>query len=312
MSLKPTARRRVPWYIGPGKDLAPDELTEFEGTGEYLIEPKIDGMWAYLEVGSPEEGRPNLLKSRDATTGGIESASAGDLRELQIPLPEGTVLVGELEAASQWATERAERQGFRCLHLFDLPRLGRDDSLVAVPLRKRKRKLFSLYEKIKEIDVRTRLRLVPSILPADLERYDPDEKGHFRSLYDGWIDAGYEGCVIKHVDSLYETRRLDGKRPDWLRCKKWITEDYVFYGIGETPGGVYSDPKPTGQWGLYKKGKLVKVMQAACPEHFLREENVGKLVCEFKGWFKMKSGALRHAQFVRSREDKDPSFCVLS
>jgi ATP-dependent DNA ligase len=134
---------------------------------------------------------------------------------------------------------------------------------------------------------------------------------NFRSFHELWLSQGYEGSVLKSKDSLAITSRIDGKTDSWTRCKALTSEDYVFMGIGWTPGGKTSPPKMTGKWGLYANGKLQFAMQAGVPEEYLREENIGILVVEFKGQYVMDSGALRHARFYRIRTDKDPRTCVM-
>jgi hypothetical protein len=258
-------------------------------------------MWCCLTVGRPKEGRPNVLKSRDARTPEITGANAGDLRELDLPFSEGTVLVGELEAASQWAKEQVEKNGYRRMFLFDIVRSGMDADL----------RDFTTYYRY---DVLKRKVEVLSN-HSSLHRYFPLVPYHtenFRALYDLWIDMGYEGVVLKRLDSIYRTARLDGKTDLWLRCKKHVTGDYVLMGVGVTPGGKTKEPGPIGLWGLYSHGELQQVMRGHCDPQYYDEKYFGRIVAEFVGWEKFKSGSLRHAQFLRWREDKSPDQCVLN
>jgi hypothetical protein len=294
--------RRVEWYLGPDKEISPDELDAYEATGQFLFQPKLDGMWCCLTVGRPSEGRPNVLKSRDARTPVVSGSNAGDLPEQNISMPEGSVLVGELEAASEWATQQCERLGYRRLHLFDLPYGGSGHDFRDMTTDRRYEFLagfhavhFAGIDKLVE-----RFPLVPSYTDK------------FRERYEEIIASGGEGCVLKKMSALYRTTRLDGKTDAFVRCKKHVTGDYVFLGIGMTPGGKTSAPSPTGRWGQYDAGgKLVFCMQAACPKEYLSEVNIGKLVCEYRGWELFKSGALRHAQWSRVRTDKSPEQCRL-
>jgi ATP-dependent DNA ligase len=178
----------------------------------------------------------------------------------------------------------------RRLHLFDFPMGGYDHR--ALPWIQRRALLEGAHHALSE-HAKTRFPLVESFTDK------------FRERYETWVEAGGEGCVLKRKDSTYETARADGKSDLWHRCKKTCTEDYVLYGIGKTAGG-----QPAGLWGLHKEGKLRKVMQKGCPNALLVSSNIGKLVCEFMGWERFDSGALRHAQFVRVRIDKSPAMCV--
>lgn len=281
---------RVEWYLGPDLELMPEALEKFEATGQWVLEPKHDGMWAMLTVGNPKAGRPHTLKSRDASTGLVGGGNAGDLVELPLLLPEGTIVVGELEAATEASTKLFAQHGFRRLHLFDYPKGGSDHR--KLPWTKRRSLLEGLAKDF-SAEAAKRLPVVP---------YFTDK---FRERYEAFIAEGLEGVVLKRKDSLYTTPRADGKTDLWHRCKARVTEDYVLCGIGHTKGGQLS-----GLWGLYKGGQLKKVMQARCSEKLLVHENVGKLVAEFMGWARFESGALRHAQFVRVRTDKTPLMCV--
>lgn len=283
---------RVEYYLGPDLEVTPESLDKYEAQGGWIIEPKHDGMWAMLTVGDPANGEPHTLKSRAAGTGFVGGANAGDLVLCELPLPKGCVLVGELEAATEASTKFFESFGHRRLHLFDFP-YGTAD-----------------YRKLIWSDRRKLLETAHGAFDEHaLSRFPitPFFTDHFRKRYEAWIEAGLEGCVIKRVTSTYTTHVATGKTEHWHRCKKRVTADYVLCGLAKTPGG-----QPTGAWGLYKGGKLKRVVQARCPEKLLVPENVGKLVCEFMGWEVHSSGALRHAQWVRVRDDKTPAMCVHS
>lgn len=289
----PKASKRDPYYIGPKLDIEPQDLDKYEKTGKWIAEPKIDGMWARMIVGAPEKGRPHILTSRDANTAAISGANLGDLATVQVPWPEGAILVGELEAATEWATLEAQKKGYRTFHIFDLAELaGRSTALIPWN------------------DRRELLNMMMLSLETDLQRSRfnplPVSDACFRKFYDGVVDAGGEGIVLKAIKSPYSVANADGKADFWVRCKRWLTGDYVLMEVGKTPSGV-----PTGVWGLYKGGKLKRTMQAACPGELLTQANVGVLVAEFKGWAKFKSGALRHASFVRVRTDKTAEQCTL-
>lgn len=298
---KETTVRRVEAYLGPDMEIKPETLDEYEKTGLYVIQPKVDGMWCCDTVGNPPEGRPNVLKSRDARTPEITGENAGDFRSLDMTaaVQECSILVGELEAASQWAAQQARERGFRRIHLFDVVQIGRVNDLRNLNTLERYVALTHIHKKLVILGLGDRFLLVPMFTDK------------FRARYDQWIKEGYEGCVIKLKNSLYQTSRSDGKTNEWLRCKKHVTEDYVLVGIGQTPGGKFKAPSPIGIWGLYIGGVLKPVMRGNCPPEYYDPQFFGKLVCEFRGWEKFESGSIRHAQFVRVREDKPPEQCVL-
>jgi hypothetical protein len=297
---------RTSTYLGPLVDIESGELQNYERRGGLIIEPKVDGMWAELIVGDPSRGRWHILNSRDGETGPVESDNRGDIHLQPIPLPPGSIIVGELEAATEWATEQKAMRGFRRFHMFDLIKIGKQngyaEQLIGYhrALRDRRRLLNGLASEMATWKDESRFKLV--------DFYEDD----FERRYWEWIEEGYEGAVIKPLDSFYTCTRSDRKTREWIRCKRWVTMDYVLWGIEMTPGGKHEPPKPTGAWGLYKNGKLTRVMKAAPldPSHLTRA-NIGRLVTEFKGWAKFRSGALRHAQAVRVRTDKSPRMCTL-
>jgi hypothetical protein len=294
---KHTTVRRVEWYLGPDKEIRPEDLDKYEAEGGWMIQPKVDGMWCCLTVANTMQGEVHTLKSRDARTPPIMDDKAGDLPETELFLPEGTILVGELEAASQWATEQAEANGYRKLYCFDIVRLG-DEDLRHLTTEER----------------HARLEKALHILTGPAEHRFPIVPyftNKFRERYDRWIELGFEGCVIKRMDSLYQTHRMDGKTDLWLRCKKHVTGDFVLMGVGTTPGGKTKAPGPIGLWGQYSHGQLKQIMRAHCDPEFYDQKHFGR-VAEFTGWERFKSGSLRHAQFVRWRDDKPKEDCVLN
>ena len=101
------------------------------------------------------------------------------------------------------------------------------------------------------------------------------------------------------------TPTLGAARAASVATGLYVLHNVLYAACSMIAGGV-----PAGLWGLHKGGKLRKVMQKGCPEHLLVPANIGKLVCEFMGWERFESGALRHAQFVRVRQDKSPAMCV--
>lgn len=305
-TTRPTTVRRVEHYLGPDKEIRADALDEFERSGEWLMQPKIDGMWAMLTVGCPAEGRPHVLKSRDARTGPVSGAGAGDLLEAALPFPEGTIIVGELESASQWATDQFAKHGHRRMHLFDV--VHHPGRIVAdlrdMSTENRYAVLVEMFEELRtDPALAARFPLVQSY------------RADFKLLYTEWVLEGLEGCVIKKLESSYRTTRQDGKTNEWLRCKKFVTEDYVLLGFAMTPGGKAGKPQKTGCWGLWdeKKAKWVECLRSGTNDNetLLTDDNVGKLVSEFRGWERFRSGAVRHAQFVRIRPEKQPGECVL-
>lgn len=299
MTTKP--RRRIANYVGPEIELMPSQLEDLEKAGGWEIEPKIDGMFVAMTAGDSARGHSHVLKSRDATTGLVSGSNVGDLDTLELNIPEGTVLAGELEASSEWATRRVAKRGYRRLYLYDVVQIGKSEDLRDRPWSERRQALEDLHAQMSKVEhTRLRMRLLPSHQDRFVERYNE------------WLSQSCEGVVAKKVDSLYRTHKASGKTNDWIRVKKHVVEDYVLVGLALTKGGETKGPQLTGRWGQYKDGKLVDIWQALAPASVLDDQLIGKIVCEFMGWEKFASGALRHGHFARVRTDKTPEECVWS
>lgn len=289
--------RRIEWYMGPDLEIMPDDLDRLEAEGGFMIQPKMDGMWSALEVATP-----NTLKSRDAKTGIVKGSNAGDIPDLKLSdiFPKNSVFAGELEAASEWAKQQVTTRGFRRYYAYDLLRWGTKDL--------RQHTAHTRYQMLAETLQKTPMSdLIASRLVLTPCAYD-----RFRERYYEWIEQGLEGVVVKKMDSVYPVmQRSDGKSEEWFRCKRHVTEDFLLVGLSTTPGGKYSKPVVTGQWGFWNDGKLEAVMttKSKVPKDVLVPENVGKYVAEFQGWKRFESGALQHAQFSRPRPDKEPEMC---
>lgn len=283
---------RNPMYLGPGPNIEPEDLDEYEKTGDYIYQPKRDGMWAEYRIGPP-----NVLQSRAADKPSVSGSNAGDLLYLKVPLPSGSKLAGELEATSQWSTKRFIKSGIRHLFLFDAIFIG-DEDLRKLTTEIRYNRLVEVVGSFTDPVVKERLILVPSF------------RDKFRERFEQEMAEGGEGCVLKRVDSVYYTYASDGKTDNWVRCKGTATEDFVLMKLSKTPKGTTA-----GRWGKFSDGELVDIFQAGpgqrVPAELLVPENIGKLVCEFEGKGRMDSGALRHAQWCRVREDKTADMCVM-
>lgn len=283
-------------YRGPGKDIKPSSLQKYEERGNHVGLSKIDGMWVDCIVGNPAEGRPNIISSRDADTAPVAGSNLGDLGMVQIPWPEHTAIVGELEAATEWATGEFERKGYRSIHVFDVVAVA-GQCTMGLTWEKRRELLGMMY--------RSKADLLMDRFPV----IEPHTSG-FLDLYEREVANGGEGVVLWDRRATYLAGRGDGGTDALIRCKQKITKDYVLFDLARTPSGVL-----TGEWALFIEGRLTRTMQAGppqgCPPGLFTQENIGRLVVEFEGAKVFKSGAFRHAAFVRVRTDKPAAQCTL-
>lgn len=123
------------------------------------------------------------------------------------------------------------------------------------------------------------------------------------------LREGCEGLIFRNSHDTYSDAVIG-------RLKREFTMDYVVLGLEEGKG------KLTGMagvmvCGLFMGGKLTEAcrvgggMDNAMRKRIWRTpgEVVGKVI-EVRGWQLFSTGALRHPQFVRVRDDKKPRECV--
>lgn len=277
---------RIRTYLGPRLQVTPDEISRYEN-GAWSGEEKRDGCWAEVKIGP--DGKIQSLTSR------IGKPFTGDnvngLVGLQTHLP-NSLLVGELEAASEAATDRYKALGYRRVHIFDVPLLAGQD-LTGQEYETR-RTIVEQFIPGKTDDVQKRLLVVRRAIV------------NFRGFYDAVMKDGGEGLVFKKKNSLYRPMSEDGKVESWIRCKPHSFVDYVVLRVGKSDGG--SDNLKVG---LYINGKLTECCTIKnLPRGVKPHELVGKVI-ECKGAEVLKSGALRHGHYERVREDKLPQDCRL-
>jgi len=280
---------RIRTYLGPKIQVTPDEISLYERAGVWAAEEKRDGAWAELLIDA--DGKIKSLRSRVGLPFGPDATFG--LLGLQTHLP-NSILVGELETASEAATDRYRALGFRRIHIFDAPIIAGMD--------------------ITARDYETRRSAVEAFVPGKVE--DVSKRllvvrratSNFQAFYDDVMKDGGEGLVFKKKGSIYHPVSSDGKVEDWVRCKPYRFVDYVVLKVGKSASGCSDNLKV----GLYKDGKLVECCTIKnTPRDLNLNALVGKVI-ECKGAEIMKSGALRHGHYVRSREDKLPEDCTFA
>jgi ATP-dependent DNA ligase len=132
------------------------------------------------------------------------------------------------------------------------------------------------------------------------------------SLYETILSSGKEGIILKRLDATY----VEGGRPsnNWIKAKKSKCFDCVILGFS-AGAGKYNTQIGAVIFGQYRDGKLIQLGQASGMTDSMRglmskypEQYLGR-VAEIKGMERLKSGSIRHCQFVRIRTDKRPSEC---
>ena len=143
--------------------------------------------------------------------------------------------------------------------------------------------------------------------------YSTEEK---EALYKSVLAKGGEGIMLKRLNATY----VLGGRPanNWYKAKKSMTIDAVILGfttgkgkyntqIGAVKFGQYVDT-PKG-WILKELGQASGMTDTIRQDMSLHPQKYLRRVVVIKGMERLRSGAIRHCQFVELRSDKNPNQC---
>ncbi len=187
-------------YFGPKDLIRPGALPLFEQTGKYIIEPKIDGYFAELTIGSP-----NQFISKNDNPIGKNLLGGLDLISFPAEL-HGSKFLCEIETGTEWATKRNECRGYTVLWLHSLVSLV-GKSYRGVPYLQNKQKIQEIYN---GFDFELKKRVFLGLWePADfLETYRRYQK-----------DVCYEGAVLKDITVGLAGANGQGKTHYWKKVK---------------------------------------------------------------------------------------------
>jgi len=287
------------FYLGARKTMYLDDESAgsllLHNGSKWVAEPKIDGQWCCVFI---KDCKVDKIISRwgkekdDSTVDGLIGLPTGSV--------ESAVLIGELEAGTQVAVGMFGKFGYRRVHLFDVVQLCGGPT-ARFPYTTRRELLEDVFWKMPET-TREQLLLVRSFKGEDTD---------FAELFREVIANGGEGLMLKEKDSIYmpdnptSKSRKFGK---WMKAKKVLTKEFVVVReVAAEKGGRGA------KLGLFVGGKLKEVMQMQLPPAVLdrchAEGLFKKMVIEAKGNEEFKSGAIRHANFLRVREGRPPESC---
>jgi ATP-dependent DNA ligase len=281
-----------PNYVGVGGHSLPKDLPRFEREKNvWAAEVKRDGCWC--EIRTDENGIIQKLIGRSGLEFGGDVVSG--LKGLRTPWP-NTVLVGELETATEASTKVFQKVGYRRVWIFDTTiLLGYEVHPLEYDTR---RKLLEASFKQFSGPAKERLLLVEQVT----ENFEP--------FFNQVMEQGGEGLVLKKRSSLYK-QTSSGRTDQWVRCKTLRHVDYFVTRWELTEKGNVS------LWlALYRGGKFVEVGKIIAPVniHGGMTRNggaktlVGKVI-ECIGAEVHDSGMLRHCRFNRIRLDKKAEEC---
>ena len=275
----------------------------------YLCQEKLDGMRAIVHVTA--EGLRIFSRSagvNDPTLPLEKTSSVPHLANLKFPRLTGTILDAEILADGLNSSELAGSvnrkngsNGVVKIHVFDVLSFC-GTTLTSVTLSRRLLWLLSIRNHVESEHLK--------ILRWETE---PHTK---KALFEEAKQRGGEGVMFKRLDGIY----VEGGRPsdNWYKAKKSATFDCIIMGftrgkgkfntqIGAVIFGQYV--KSGNTWTLQEIGQasgMIEDIRKRMSDH--STEFIGKVVV-IKGQERLKSGAIRHPQFVALRSDKDPKAC---
>ena len=257
------------------------ELDHARSLGFDLVQPKYDGWWVLVDF--------------DGSYGTIYSTSGRPLGNIILKSAwfDGVKLIGEFMYGTNWAQSHVPGRIYihDCITGLD----GKDFSQVPY------------YDRLKEVDklihfiASDQLVLVPTFHMNDVD-------GLWSYLVD---EQGYEGLVYKNSSS-----KLDPHSVWFGRTKKDFTQDFIVMGFIEG-NGKHKGSLGAIECGLIVKGQLTKITRVGGGFSDNQRAviwNDQKLylgrVIEVTGKQLFPSGALRHPNFIRFRDDKLPERCT--
>lgn len=247
-----------------------------------IVQLKYDGIWCRLEVNKNPAGDFDNVAVWYSRTGEEKHRAGG------IKLPIGTYF-GEFMFGSHWS-QHPDRNGKT--YLFDIIRDGDRD--------------------ISGLEYARRHSIIVSRCPTDKQApIQAVANVHISLAASFWnrvLVTRSEGLVFRHSNAGYD---------DILgRLKRKVEVDYVVLDIVEGQG------KHVGRLGaivcgLYIKGKLVEVCAVGGGLSDRDRNDIWNAwprdrqkVITISGRGQFPSGAVRHPNFVRFRDDKRPEECI--
>lgn len=242
------------------------------------VELKYDGIWGKVEV---NDGKIEIWSRNNKLKKTFDIGKS---------IPQITFL-GEFMYQSAWANIMGNKGD---LYIFDLVSFDNEDYRDR-PLRERREKLEKILKKYN--------------LPDWMKQVKFYSTKKWKKLWENKVqDKYWEGLIFKKNDSKYGDK--------WAKKKREFTMDYICTNVNISDSESFEGLAKSLVGSLYVDGVLQEICNVSGLSYKQRKElvenkreYVGK-VFEAKGKGLFPSGSLRHPQFLKWRDTKEPKECT--
>lgn len=203
------------WYQGCGKEFVFPGESVCMDESEWFAEPKLDGNWNIL------------FYSKDCGIKQYSRSKKEKFYPLDVSLPDGTVLVGEIMRGSQYATSVTKTLGYEIMVVWDV--------------------LFCEYEPVMLKNALERRAILEKLLTGQkhlliIQRYYKDFPSKYKEQHEGLVFKRYnEGEYIGN----------GCKVDNWIKVKKSFETDAVIMGYEKSIAVTKKELVATVIVGLY-------------------------------------------------------------
>lgn len=285
---------------------AKQNINQSYAPGTWTMEPKYDGIRILCHV---KDGSVDFF----TRTGNSQNGKLPHVeRQLLELVPEGTWLDGEIVEFGENGTQiwggaqscigssvaKAAAASVNCTYVvFDCMAYNGLD-IRPLPLEQRRQVIETLPDGAEAMS---------SVYVMASPQFDPQD-----ALYDMWLELGYEGAMVKRLDSAYSSGI---RSKNWIKLKANDLADVVVMGYkpGESSFSGMIGAIEFGQYDangvLVNRGRCSGMDMATRKDITANQQAYVGRVFSCSYMTIMPSGALRHPQFKKWRDDKPAEDC---